>query len=103
MGYKLVISERAERHIDNIIHYVVNTLKNTGAAEAILSDIDEAYNRLEYMAEIHGYCNDYYLAKKGYRKIILSNHNYLIIYRVEGKEAHISGVFHMKEEYAGKL
>ncbi len=55
------------------------------------------------MAEIHGYCNDYYLAKKGYRKIILSNHNYLIIYRVEGKEAHISGVFHMKEEYAGKL
>ena len=60
MGYKLVISERAERHIDNIIHYVVNTLKNTGAAEAILSDIDEAYNRLEYMAEIHGYCNDYY-------------------------------------------
>ena len=50
MHYKLIISERAELHIDNILDYVVNTLKNPGAARAILSDIEEAYNRLE----IHG-------------------------------------------------
>ena len=51
MHYKLIISERAELHIDNILDYVINTLKNPGAAKAILSDIEEAYNRLEYMAE----------------------------------------------------
>jgi len=49
MAYKLVISERAERHIDNIIDYVVNILKNPGAARAILSDIEEAYDKLEYI------------------------------------------------------
>ena len=60
MHYKLIISERAELHIDNILDYVVNTLNNPGAAKAILSDIEEAYNRLEYMAETFGYCNDNY-------------------------------------------
>ena len=58
MAYKLVISERAGRHIDNIIDYVVNTLKNPGAARAILSDIEEVYDKLEYMADSLGYCND---------------------------------------------
>ena len=103
MGYKLIISERAESHIDNIIDYVVNTLKNPGAAKAILSDIEEAYDKLEYMADVLSYCNDQYLAKRGYRKIILSSLDYLIIYRIEGDEVLISGVFHMREEYANKL
>ena len=40
MHYKLIISERAELHIDNILDYVVNTLNNPGAAKAILSDIE---------------------------------------------------------------
>ena len=103
MHYKLIISERAELHIDNILDYVVNTLKNPGAAKANLSDIEEAYNRLEYMAETFGYCNDNYLANHGYRKIALSEHDYLILYRVKGSEVHISGVFHMRENYARKL
>jgi len=103
MLYKLVISERAEMNIDNILDYVVNILKNPGAARAIIIDIEEAYNRLEYMAETFGYCNDRYLADRGYRKIALSGHDYLILYRVEGQEVRISGVFHMRENYAQKL
>ncbi len=103
MGYRLIISERAEKHIDNIINYVVNTLKNPGAARSILSDIEEAYEKLEYMAETFGFCNDHYLSEKGYRKIMLSGHNYLILYRVEGQEVLISGVFHTREKYANKL
>ena len=103
MHYKLIISERAELHIDNILDYVVNTLKNPSAAKAILCDIEEAYNRLEYMAETFGYCNDNYLAYHGYRKTALSGHDYLILYRVKGNEVYISGVFHMREDYARKL
>ena len=50
MHYKLTISERAESHIDNILDYVVNVLKNPGAARDIIVDIEEAYSGLEYMA-----------------------------------------------------
>ena len=55
------------------------------------------------MAEIFGYCNDNYLADHGYLKIALSVHDYLILYRVKGNEVQISGVFHMRENYARKL
>lgn len=103
MLYKLVISERAEMHIDNILDYVVNILKNPGAARAIIADIEDAYSRLEYMADSFAYCNDTYLADRGYRKISLSSHDYLILYRVVDDEVQISGVFHMRENYARKL
>ena len=103
MGYKLVISDRAESHIDSIIDYVVNTLKNPGAASAILADIEEAYDKLEYMAETLALCNDYYLAETGYRKIVLARHNFVILYCVEGNKVHISGVFHMRENYVNKI
>lgn len=91
MHYKLIISERAELHIDKILDYIVNTLKNPGAARAIIVDIEEAYSRLEYMAESFGYCNDVYLADRGYRKILLSSHDYLILYRVVDDVVQISG------------
>ena len=42
MHYKLTISERAESHIDNILDYVVNVLKNPGAARC--------YNRSKFKA-----------------------------------------------------
>ena len=103
MLYKLVISERAEMHIDNILDYFVNILKNPGAARAIIADIEEAYSRLEYMAESFRYCNDSYLACRGYRKIMLSRHDYLILYRVVDDEVQIAGVFHMLQNYAHKL
>ena len=103
MHYKLTISERAESHIDNILDYVVNILKNPGAARAIIADIEDAYSRLEYMADSFAYCNDTYLADRGYRKISLSSHDYLILYRVVDDEVQISGVFHMRENYTRKL
>lgn len=40
MEYKVVISERAEMHIDSIIDYIVNVLKNPTAASAVLDDIE---------------------------------------------------------------
>ena len=103
MDYKLIISERADQHIDKIVDYVVNELNNPGAAKAILDDIEEAYSKLEYMADTFAYCYDPYLADKGYRKLILSKHDYVILYRINGNEVHISGVFHMREDYANKL
>lgn len=103
MIYDLLITKRANEHIDNIIAYLVNVLKNPGAARAVIADIEEAYNKLEYMAESLRYCDDVYLSKKGYRKIALSNHEYVILYIVEGSTVYVEGVFHMREEYIRKL
>jgi hypothetical protein len=51
MAYKLAIPEHTERQIDKCISYIVNTLRNPTAAEAVLDDIEHAYDlqTLEFM------------------------------------------------------
>ena len=103
MAYNIIISERANEQIDTIVGYVKNTLNSPAAATSILLDIEDSYDKLEHMAEAFGYCNDNYLRSKGYRKKLLARHNYLIIYRIVNQEVHVSGIFHIKEDYASKL
>ena len=38
-------------------------------------------------------CNDSYLARKGYRKLQLDKHEYVILYQVYSNEVHIGGIF----------
>lgn len=103
MAYKLITSNRANEQIDNILSYVAIDLHNPGAARALAIDIYESFNRIEEMADTYGYCEDLYLRFRGYRKKRLKRHNYIIIYRIEGNKVHISGVFHLLEDYAKKL
>ena len=51
MAYQLAIPEHTERQIDKCISYIVNTLRNPPAAEAVLDDIEHTYDLLEKMAE----------------------------------------------------
>lgn len=103
MAYKLVISKNANENIDNIIDYVVNNLYDLQAARLILDDIETAYKKLEDSAEIYALCNDSYLASKGYRKLLLDKHNYVILYQLVNNEVRIGGVFHTRENYVNKL
>lgn len=103
MAFSLIISERATGHIENIVSYAAVNLQNPGAAKAILVDIEKAYEKLEYMAESPALCQDLYLAQKGYRKIMLDNHEYVILYTVDNQEVRIAGVFHRLENYVSKI
>ena len=85
MAYKLAIPEHTEHQIDKCISYIVNTLRNPFAAEAVLDDIEYAYDLLEKMAESFAFCEDPYLQSKGYRKLALEKHDYVFIYRVNGE------------------
>ena len=66
MGYRIIITDDANEQIDDIIDYVVNVLKNLTAARAIIDDVELAYKRIESSAESFAYCEDPYLAVKGY-------------------------------------
>ena len=103
MDYKLVIPEHTERQIDRCIDYIVHTLRNPSAAGAVLDDLENAYTQLEQMAESYALCEDPYLQSKGYRKLALEKHDYLFIYRVNGKTVYLVGFFHMLENYRMKL
>ena len=103
MGYKLIISDEAKRELDNIISYVVSRLYNPDAAVSILDSINQAYQDIESFPEAWSVCNDVYLADKGYRKYLLADHNYVIIYRISGEFLRISVFFRVRENYSKKL
>ncbi|RRD96393.1 type II toxin-antitoxin system RelE/ParE family toxin [Clostridiales bacterium COT073_COT-073] len=103
MVYKVKVTKRAEEHLDNIVSYIINQLHDRSAAQKILEEVLDVYDKLEYMAETMPVCSDYYLRNKGYRKVVLPRHNYVIIYQVKDGVAIISGIFHMRENYGRKL
>jgi plasmid stabilization system protein ParE len=103
MIYKVVVTDRAHEHIDNIIRYIIEQLKNDVAAVSILEDIESTFDRLENIARSLQLCNDPYLAEKGYRKISLGKHDYLMLYQIKGNVVFVNGIFHMLEDYHNKL
>lgn len=103
MGFEIIFTRSANTHIDRILAYIMNKLMNPQAARAVAEDLDHAWDVLESMASSFHYCTDPYLAAKGYRKLALEKHDYVIIYKVEGNTVTVHGVFHMKENYRNKL
>ena len=103
MVYRLDITQRAEELLENIIFYVAVKLSNPTAAAAILDDVEKAYSDLEFMAETLEYCEDPVLSAKGFRKIRLEHHDYVILYKVRGGTVTIEGMFHELENYGKKL
>ena len=103
MAYEVKSSERAEEQLDGIIGYVIYSLKSIAAAKAIMADLEEILSVLRETPGIYPFCSDAYLAEKGYRKIPFQKHRYILIYRVDGKNVYIVGIFHMLENYIEKL
>ena len=46
MAYKLIVTERADELLDNILQYLIYQLKNEQAAAHLLDEINNIYDRL---------------------------------------------------------
>lgn len=103
MAYKIIVAKEAALQIENILDYVMYQLKNKTASRNIMLEINSAYTFLSAMPNMFPVANDRHLAANGYRKYILKDYSYVIIYRVVEDEVHVNGVFHMLENYADKL
>jgi len=103
MTYKVIVTERAEEQLNTIIRYILVQFNNKDAAGSVLSDVLKTYDKLEYIVGSAQLCNDPYLAAKGYYRISLEKHNYLLLYRIHGDEVIVNGIFHMLENYQDKL
>ena len=103
MAYKVIVTENAAQQVENILEYIIYRLHNEEAAIEILNEIEETYNSLEYLADSMAFCYDRYLKAKGYRKISLRKHDYVILYQIVDDKVYVNGVFHMLENYRDKL
>lgn len=103
MDYKIVVSQRANEQLEEMIAYIISKLQNKQAARAVYDDIMNAYDKLEYMAGTVAVCEDPYLAAKGYRRLALEHHDYVLLYQMDGNVVYVNGIFHMLEDYQNKI
>ena len=103
MVYNIEITDRAEKQIENAIQYLAVNIKSMQAANNLMEDINQAFALLEAFEASFSFCEDSYLASKGYRKFALKKHDYLIIYRVEENTVYLVGFFPVLENYREKL
>jgi len=103
MDYKLIITERAEELLDNLVYYLLHRLKNEQAARHLLDSVEEIYDRLEENPHQFPFCRDGYLSHKGYQEAALPDMKYLIIFKVDKTKIYVLGVFHELEQYSHKL
>ena len=103
MGYRLIITDRAEELLDGLVNYLLYKLKNQQAAIHLLDNIERIYDRREENPFQFPLSMDTYLLHKGYREAVLPDMNYVLIFKIEGNNVYVLGVFHQLEQYRKKL
>ncbi|CUX14924.1 type II toxin-antitoxin system RelE/ParE family toxin [Clostridium sp. C105KSO13] len=103
MHYNLIITDRADELIDERVNYLVNRLKNQQAAAHLLDGIEQIYDRLEENPYQFADCRDIFLKSKGYKEAVVSDMDYIMIFRIEEMDVLVVGFFHQLENYNLKL
>ena len=103
MDYNLIITEKADEHIDSLAGYLLGKLKNLQATNNFLNEIDGIYDRLEENPYQFPISSDKYLALKEYREAHFQKLSYKMVFCIENKVVYVVGVFHDLEDYAKKI
>ena len=103
MQFNVEISELAERQYGDILSYIANQLENPQAVKNVIDDFDSTVNRLEKMAEKFGLCKSERLKALGLHKIRFEKHRYLFVYRIDGQQVVIEGMYHELQDYENAM
>lgn len=66
MAYRLIITERAEELLEQLVNYILYKFRNEQAARHLLDGIEQLYDRLEDNPYQFADCRDSFLKSKGY-------------------------------------
>ncbi|MBS6398156.1 MAG: type II toxin-antitoxin system RelE/ParE family toxin [Clostridiales bacterium] len=103
MAYRLIITDRAEELLDQLVNYILFKFRNEPAAKRLLDGIEQLYDRLEYNPYQFADCRDSFLKSKGYKEAVVKGMNYILIFRIDGNDVYVLGIFHQLENYKVKL
>ena len=103
MAYKVVISESADRDLDEILTYMVEKLSAAKAAADFADELDQRYSALERQPLMYELSRDNRLRKKGYRRFPVKN--YIVFYTVDEttETVNVSRIFYGRRDYESIL
>ena len=103
MAYKLIVTEHADELLDNLVHHLLERLKNQQAARHLLDGIENVYERLEGNTLQFPLSRDAYLASKGYHEAIVPQMEYIVVFSMKADIVNVVGIFHQLENYQRKV
>lgn len=99
MTYRVIITPPAKHRLEMYIAYTLNEFKSVQAARSIRDDAKLTKLRLSNIAGSLALCNNPLLAKYGYRKISFCKHAFFMVYRIDGKNVIVDGIYHELQDY----
>ena len=105
MAYKLIAAPEYNQRLDDRVGYLAEVKANPQAAAHLLGEVESVYDRLEEDLQQFPYCDDLFLSHRGYRKAVVGNMDYVILYIVDeaSRIVYLEGFFHQLENYAAKM
>ena len=103
MAYNLIITDRADELIDERVNYLLNKFKSPQAATHLLDGISSIYDRLEDNPYQFPDSKDSYLMRRGYKEALVPEMEYRMVFRIDGDDVYIVGLFHDLEDYIPKV
>ena len=103
MAYRLRVTEHAEELLDDLVYHLIFRLKNDQAAVHLFDEIEKIYVRLEENPCQFPKRRDVYLNRLGYREAVLTDMDYVIVFRIEEDLVYVLGIFHQLENYRRKI
>lgn len=102
-NFQIRFTPLAYEDLDEIDTYISVTLVNPQAAERLLEEMENSINQLIQFPYIGTKADDPYLARKGYRKLVVEN--YLVFHLVDSdqKQVVIMRVLYGAREYRSLL
>ncbi|MCD8115731.1 MAG: type II toxin-antitoxin system RelE/ParE family toxin [Oscillospiraceae bacterium] len=98
-SFEVVFTFKARTQLQNCVSYISHTLLNDIAAKSVYQDAMETVAQLSSVAGSLPYCRHPKLRDFGYRIIGFKRHQYVMLYRIDGKTAIIDGIYHQKQDY----
>ena len=102
MAYNLIITDRADELIDERISYLLLKFKNPQAATHLMNGISEIYDRMEDNPYQFPDSKDPYLLRRGYKEAYVPDMDYKMVFRIDGSDVYVVGLFHDLEDYVSK-
>lgn len=103
MDFKVVLTDKAQMHAQNILDYIFYELENVQAAFNVEQDMKDTAARLSQVAGNLKLCDDPELRALGYRTIHLKRHNYFMPYKIVDGCAYVTGIYHDLQDYENIL
>jgi len=98
-SFNVIISPAAFDQLSSYIEYLQFTLLNEQAAKSVWKDAIDTANELSNIAGGLKLCTHPVLRDRGYHLIHFKKHNYVMLYKITGKDVYVSAIYHTLQDY----